>query len=281
LRQRLEGGRSRNRGVDVALTAYEVDRNTGGSLLAAALAYRLFLWMLPAALVLFAGLGFASTVGPDAAAHAVQDLGIVSIPAHSINQAAQDSSRARWAALLVGAVLLYVATNGLVRALWVAHALIWGSPATRIVRRPRLVGVFLAACLAIAAATSIAAIIRDAAATPGLIAMLADFGVYTAAWWLLSTQLPHGDASYVALIPGALVFGAGIQAMHLVTVYYLSRRLTNASELYGSLGAAAALLLGLYIVGRLVVVSAGLNQALHARVFLDRTPLHTPADDNG
>jgi membrane protein len=133
------------------------------------------------------------------------------------------------------------------------------------VRRPRLIGLFLAACLIIVAATSVAAIIRDAADTPGLIAMLADFVVYAAAWWLFTTQLPHGDASYVALIPGALLFGAGIQALHLVTVYFLARRITSASELYGTLGVSAALLLGLFVVGRLIVFSAELNQSIGAR----------------
>jgi uncharacterized BrkB/YihY/UPF0761 family membrane protein len=272
LRRRLEARRGHNKSVDVAFTAFELDRETGGSLLAAALAYRLFLWALPACLVLVAGLGFASTASPDAPARVVRDLGIASIPAQSVNQAAQHSSGARWVALIVGAGLLYLATNALIRALWVAHALIWGSPRARIDRRPRLVGVFLAACLAIAAVTSLAAVIRDAAPTPGLVVMLADVGVYAAAWWLVTTQLPHGDASYAALIPGALVFGAGVQAMHLVTVYYLARRVTSASQLYGTLGGAAALLLGLYLIGRLVVVSAEFNQALRSRAGLRARP---------
>jgi uncharacterized BrkB/YihY/UPF0761 family membrane protein len=142
------------------------------------------------------------------------------------------------------------------------------------VRRPRLIGLFLAACLAIVAATSVAAVIRDVADTPGLIAMLADFAVYGAAWWLFTTQLPHGDAPYAALIPGALIFGAGIQALHLVTVYYLARRVTSASELYGTLGVAAALLLGLFIIGRLIVVSAELNQSIRARY-------RSPGDNRG
>jgi uncharacterized BrkB/YihY/UPF0761 family membrane protein len=264
----------------VALTAYELDRQTGGSLLAGAIAYRFFLWMLPACLVLIAGLGFASAASPDAPARVVKDLGIISIPAQSINQAAQQSSRARWAALLIGLVLLYVATNGLIRALWAAHALIWRRPGTRIVRRPRLIGLFLVVCLAILAATSVAAVIRDVAPTPGLIAMLADFGVYAAAWWLFTTQLPHGDAKYVALIPGALIFGAGIQVMHLVTVYYLARRITSASELYGTLGTAAALLLGLYLIGRLIVVSAEFNQSLYGQSSRS-TRLRSPGGDNG
>ena len=95
--------------------------------------------------------------------------------------------------------------------------------------------------------------------------MLLDFFVYTAAWWFVTTRLPHGDAPYLALIPGAVLFGAGVQAMHLVTVYYLARRITSASELYGTLGVAAALLLGLYFVGRLIIVSAEFSEAVWTR----------------
>jgi membrane protein len=91
---------------------------------------------------------------------------------------------------------------------------------------------------------------------------------------LFTTQLPHGDAPYAALIPGALIFGTGVQALHLVTVYFLARRITGASELYGTLGVAAALLLGLFIVGRLIVISAELNQSIRARH-------HAPAGDRG
>jgi membrane protein len=42
-------------------------------------------------------------------------------------------------------------------------------------------------------------------------------------------------------------------------VYYLARRVASASELYGSLGVAAAILVWLYLIGRLVVAAAMLN----------------------
>jgi len=45
-------------------------------------------------------------------------------------------------------------------------------------------------------------------------------------------------------------------------VYYLAAKLTHSSLLYGTLGASAALLFGLYLVGRLVIGSAVFNAAL-------------------
>jgi uncharacterized BrkB/YihY/UPF0761 family membrane protein len=262
VREQLEGRRKRNRGVDAAFSTWELDRNAGGSLLAAAIAYRLFLWLLPVSLILVAGLGFASSIGRNTASDVVRDIGIISIPAQSVNEAAHQSSRAWWLALGIGLVLLYAGTSGLIRALWAAHTLVWKSPATKIPNRPRLIGLFLAACLTMAVGTSVASIIRNASPSIGIIAMLADFLVYAAAWWFVSVQLPHGDASVVWLIPGATVLGGGVQLMHLLIVYYLSARLTSASKLYGTLGTAAALLLSLYLVGRLIIVAAEVNQAL-------------------
>jgi uncharacterized BrkB/YihY/UPF0761 family membrane protein len=249
----------------VAFTTYELDHQGGGSLLSAALAFRLFLWLLPVCLVVVAGLGYFSWARLGTPSQAAHDIGITSIPAQSINQAARESSRAWWLALLIGVVLLYAATSALIRAVWAAHALVWLSPGARIPNKLRTMAVFLLACCAVAVGTSLASVIRNGSPAAGLIAMLLDFFVYAAAWWFMTTQLPHGDAPYLALIPGAVLFGAGVQAMHLVTVYFLARRITGASELYGTLGVAAALLLGLYFVGRLIIVSAEFSEAVWTR----------------
>jgi uncharacterized BrkB/YihY/UPF0761 family membrane protein len=276
VRQRAEGRRGQNRSIDVAFTTYELDHQGGGSLLSAALAFRLFLWLLPVCLVVVAGLGYLSWGRIGTPSEAVRDIGITSIPAQSINQAARESSRAWWLALLIGVILLYAATSALIRAVWAAHALVWQSPGARIPNKLRTMVVFLLACCAVVAGTSVASVIRNGSPTAGLIAMLLDFFVYTAAWWFMTTQLPHGDAPYLALIPGAVLFGSGVQAMHLVTVYYLARRLTSASELYGTLGVAAALLLGLYFVGRLIIVSAEFSEAVWTRWPGQKLAPHSP-----
>jgi uncharacterized BrkB/YihY/UPF0761 family membrane protein len=262
VRQQVEGRRDKSRSVDIAFTAYEHDRDAGGSLLAGALAYRMFLWILPVALVVVGGLGFLSTEAAGDPSRAVRDVGITSIPAQSVNQAAHSSSRGWWVLIVFGVVLLYLASVALVKALWVAHALVWRMPGTRIKSKPRLAGIFLLACAAIAAATSLSSVIRNSSPTSGLVAMMADIIVYGAVWWGLSTQFPHQSAPWPALIPGAVAFGVGVQVLHLVSVYYLSARLSSASLLYGALGASAALLLGLYFIGRLMMLSAQLNEAI-------------------
>jgi Virulence factor BrkB len=260
--QRLQDSRSRIGSVDVAFTVQEGDRDAGGSLLGGAIAFRMFLWVLPAALLFVAGLGFGSAEDVTSPSDAVRSMGMTSIAAQSINQAAHESQSARWLALIFGAVFLYTTSVALVKALFVTHALVWRVPVPRIKHKPRAAGELLAVILVMAAGTSVASVIRNRSPGLGLVAMLAVAVIYGGVWWAWSMRLPHAEGSALDLVPGAIVFGLGVQALHLVAVYYLGAKLTHASALYGSLGIAAALLFGLYLVGRLIVAAAVLNVAI-------------------
>ena len=89
--------------------------------------------------------------------------------------------------------------------------------------------------------------------------------VVVAYWFAISLLLPHADAPWTRLLPGALLVALGMQVLHLATVLYFGRKISSSSELYGGLGAAAAILLWLYVFGRLVVASAVLNATLWQR----------------
>jgi uncharacterized BrkB/YihY/UPF0761 family membrane protein len=91
-------------------------------------------------------------------------------------------------------------------------------------------------------------------------------GIYALLWLAASMGLPHAeDVRWRDLVPGAILLAVGGQVLHLVSVFYLADRIESASELYGALGAASAVLLWLYLIGRLVVGSAVLNATLWAR----------------
>ena len=95
---------------------------------------------------------------------------------------------------------------------------------------------------------------------PGLWVVCLVVLVYFVIWLGASRLLPHAaDAPWTALIPGAVLFAAGVEAVHLFTALWLSREIDHASRTYGSLGVAASLLGGLYLFGWLTVASAMLN----------------------
>jgi uncharacterized BrkB/YihY/UPF0761 family membrane protein len=91
------------------------------------------------------------------------------------------------------------------------------------------------------------------------------FGALVVLALFASSLLPHAPVPLVRLVPGALLLAVTAQALHVLTVFYLSPKLRSSSELYGGLGAAATVLLWLYLIGRLVVLSAVLNATLWER----------------
>ena len=83
-----------------------VDRDveTGGGIIAGALAYRLFIWLLPAMLVAVAGLGFAADAGSESPQETAKSVGLAGLVTSSVASAASGSGC--WYALLVGIPLL-------------------------------------------------------------------------------------------------------------------------------------------------------------------------------
>jgi membrane protein len=88
---------------------------------------------------------------------------------------------------------------------------------------------------------------------------------YAALWLLISTRLPHRDATWRDLVPGAIGFGLGVEVLHVVTAYVIAPQASSKQGTYGALGVAAALLLGLFLISRLVVATAVVNATLVAR----------------
>jgi uncharacterized BrkB/YihY/UPF0761 family membrane protein len=88
---------------------------------------------------------------------------------------------------------------------------------------------------------------------------------YAAIWLLVSFRLPHRDAPWTALVPGAILLAVGLEALHLFTAYFLGPWALSKQGTYGALGVSAALLLGLFLVSRLIVAAAVVNATLWER----------------
>ncbi len=233
--------------------------------MAGAIAFRTFVFLLPLALVFVTTLGFAANADSQGAQNVAKQVGISGLAAQSVSASARVSSGGRWIALLLGLVALYSTSKALARALRIAHALAWQKPIAPLKRAWRAGLVVVGCSVGVSALISLVSRLNHSHRLAGLVVALLSVVAYAGIWFWLSLLLPHGDAPWTALIPGALLVGFGVQILHLFTVYYVTRRVSTSSALYGPIGAAVAILGWAYLVGRLTVGSAVLNASLYNR----------------
>jgi uncharacterized BrkB/YihY/UPF0761 family membrane protein len=264
-KRRVEDLRTRNALVDAALEAGDLDRRRAGSLLAGGIAFRIFLWLLPAALFAAALVGLLRPTGGASPARVAQSLGLAASVASTVEEATRQSNRGAGALLAIGVVLMLYTSMSLVRALRVAHVLAWEVPFRRGAPLPRDGAIFTAAIAATFAVDTGITYLRHEHVALSLLLVPLSFAITGGAWLGLSMLLPHGEAHWRALLPGAALFALGHIVLQVATVYYFAPKLTKAPALYGSLGTAATLLLWLFLVARIIVAAAFLNAALWRR----------------
>jgi len=184
----------------------------------------------------------------------------------STSVASASEGSGRWYALLVGIPILVYVTRGLLRALIGVHRLVWGeSRAT--VAKPTLVAtliflVYLLGGLLVTGLANWARATSGGLAAVGVIGALLAYGLI---WILVTLRLPHRDAPWRALLPGAALFAVGLTAMHALAAFFLVPYVVSKGGTYGALGVAAGLLFGLYLLSRLMVYAAVVNATLWER----------------
>ncbi len=242
------------------------DSSIGGSVLGAALAYRIFIWLLPFTLVVVLTLALIAGHTQGNIAEVVKDAGITGVVATSVADAADGTSG--WAiltGLAVTLVVLLYQTSALFRAIRAITALAWGLPVTRVPSAARSGLLFLGWLVVFLAVAGSAAPIRHAVDFPlDLVANLVAYGAGLPLLWLLLSWflLPHGAEHWFALVPGALLVGVGVGAIGLFNSLILFPWLSEREETYGALGVAAGLLFGFFLIGRTMELSASLNATL-------------------
>jgi uncharacterized BrkB/YihY/UPF0761 family membrane protein len=251
------------RPVAVVRDVLLLDRALAGGELAAALAYRLFLWFLPFVLVLVAGLGVYADTSDQTPREVAGQLGLAGLVVHSVAVAA--TSSARWYALLIGLPILLYLTRSLLRSVVAVHRLAWGLEP----RRGHLtLGNVLLFLLAVVASLTVAAVVSASVevSTWFWFAVAPLAVLLRAAIWLgVSLKLPTRDRRLVALIPGAVVIGVGFLAANVFTQLLIVWLGNTREDTYGALGLAATILFSLWLTSRVIVVSAVVNAALWSR----------------
>lgn len=238
-------------------------QRVGGSALPALLAYRVFVWLLPLALVSVFAIGLYREEPLDPR-HAVERFGVPGYVTASISQAtatAGDSGLVSGA--IVGCLVLLYMTYALVRGLRAVHALVWHVRPTRVTSPLLTTIVCLAALLAMVLARGLLDGVGEARhwLLQVLLALASDL-VIPALWLFVSLWLPHRGSSWRDLVPGAVLFGVVLAVIHVLITLLFFPYVEQKQETYGGLGLAAGIMLALYGIGWAVTAAAALNAEL-------------------
>lgn len=240
-------------------------RDRNGILLASAVAFRLFLWLMPLSL-LFAGVLAGVAGSHEGAARTMTNAaGISGAAGQEVVSALQDGHRSWWIAVVIGGAGALWGAKSLLRSLWLVHAHAWLISAPR----PRLGQVVVTAFVFAGAwaglvVTGAAAPRIDRAMPGGLIlAMVVEVAAATGIWLAVSMRLPHRRTAWYDLLPGATLVGLSFTVLHAASRVYIPRKLKQSSELYGALGVAAVILAWLLLIGQVIVAAALVNAMWH------------------
>jgi uncharacterized BrkB/YihY/UPF0761 family membrane protein len=263
LRTNIELARADHASVDLGFDLVERDSAIGGGLLAGALAYRLFVLLLPTALLFVSGLGLYADTVDQSPSKVAEEAGLHGLIASQVASSA--SSDARWIVIVLMIPAALYALAKLYRAIAIVHALVWHGSGRGSRTTSKGVGTLTVALLVNLGAAEVIGWIRRQDQLGGITALAVYLVVVGGAWLIVSMQLPHRDVRWARLVPGALLVGGGLLVINVFNVYVTTRLVEDRANTYGALGIAAALLLSLVLVGRLIVVSAELNAALADR----------------
>jgi uncharacterized BrkB/YihY/UPF0761 family membrane protein len=256
----LDAARRRSPAIDAAVRTYERDRRAVGSVLAGAVAFRLFIFLLPLTLGVVTLLGVFEAVDDSGPEDLGENLGLSSYLIDSVATAARQSHKALWVLVPLSLWAVYTGGRAVTKVMRAVSAIAWNQPVTKAANA---VGAAAAALgLAAAAMVLLAGLqaARHRSEGLGLGLALAAFLAFSGLWFVALYLLPRDPrASWAALLPGSALVGICAWLAHLFTVYLLAHQVDRAAELYGSLGVAAAILAWLYLLSRVMVASAMLN----------------------
>ena len=263
-RDQVVGTRHRLAPIDIAIRAYERDRDTGGGVLAAAIAFRLFLFMVPYVFAVFTVFGLGAKVAGESPERVAQIGGISGILGQAISSAGEISTSSQVLILITALWALFTTARSVMKVLTAAHRLIWRVEIRKTLRASAPL-VFIGVMLVTSALSVGLARIRDAQPTVGVGLTLLSLVIPLLVWWRVSLKFLHDDAPDWALLPGAAMVSLGMQGLHLFTVFYIAGQVSGQSETYGFVGAALSVLFWAYLMGRLIVGSIVLNATLWNR----------------
>ena len=260
LELQAEAMRKKHASVRVAFQAYDRDRRNAGSLLAGGMAYRLFIWLVPASLVVASTFGLVADLFSKTPEDLAKTTGLAAALASTVARAAADTGSAAIVLLVFGLWALLWSGKSVVKALRLLAGVAWQLKPARLTHSLRAAAAFSGIMLGLLA---LPALLRPFYAggflldlvvwivTPILVMPLF---VWVFLW------LPHPDGlRWTSVLPGAALLAIGLQLMRIATSVYFAGRLERVDDLYGSIGLATVFMVWLFLIGRLVVAAMALN----------------------
>jgi uncharacterized BrkB/YihY/UPF0761 family membrane protein len=265
-RKKLEDSRPRSKFLDTIFGAFESDVAAGGGVLAGAVAFRVFLFLVPYVFLIVAVFGLGASAGDEDPARLARDAGIGGLAAKALGSVGDLSFGERVVSFVVAGFALLLATRALIKVLRIVHALIWHTRAGKMPSMGRAVGALVLIVTFALVLSVLVGKLRGDSFLVGLVATLLFVAIPVSIWLFVSWHMPHApDLPWTALLPGAVLFGLGIEVLHLVTVYWIATQVEHKTDTYGAIGFALALLLWAYLLGRLVTSAAVVNETLWSR----------------
>ena len=246
--------------VATSLLMYQRDRAMAGLVVSSALAFRLFLFMVPLLLFVVGIVGFLGDLIDE---ENLDNVGIGGTLAAQIDSALSQQNATRWLAVFVGLFGVAVTGRSLSRVLVAASCLAWQLP-VRTKASLRAVAVIVGLLFGILAAAAIVNRLRldHGLALAGL-SLAGASAVYAVAWLAMSLVLPKSTPDPGSVIPGTVLFAAVLTALQAVSALYVPGKLERASQVYGTIGLVVVSLGWLFIVSRTMVLSMVLNATVH------------------
>jgi uncharacterized BrkB/YihY/UPF0761 family membrane protein len=232
------------------LGAYYRFRRLNGSLLAASIAFRVFLFLVPMTLVGVGVAGYAASTGTDVGKSSKR-LGTAL--AQSLAAAGRDSKKSWWLLVVIGLFAALFAASSLFSALTRSSAQLWEMwehAPTGASKRLR----FMGGLVLVIAFIAVSRFVRSNLAL-GIMINLFGVAAHLGLALVLLAFLPNRATRWVDLLPGAIVAAAGLVALDVFTVVWLPHKLASLSETYGTMGVAVAILGYLALLGYLIVAA--------------------------
>jgi uncharacterized BrkB/YihY/UPF0761 family membrane protein len=252
-------------GAPLVREVLENERRLGGPLLAGGVAFRMFLWLTPLGLVVAGLLSFWSEHDRRGLETAAKEFGVGAAAAQAATRALEQGDRDVFLVIAVGVVLLAWFTLGALRALLLSYALAWRLEPRRIRRPFRAVAVFNGLFLLAFVCSLGVAWLREQIGASALLGIAASLALMTGVALLAMWLLPHRAARPAELLPGAFLVAAGHQLVQVAVIFYFAPKLGDSEETLGVFGAAATMLVWLYVLSRLITGAAFLNATIADR----------------